>query len=63
MTRIHLEPVDSVTITTLVENVYDTLMPDQGPARRTGPLSGTTCSRCSRRGSCPVTAPAGERST
>ncbi len=37
MPRIPLEPVDSVTITTLVENVYDVFMPDQGPAIRWGP--------------------------
>jgi 7,8-dihydropterin-6-yl-methyl-4-(beta-D-ribofuranosyl)aminobenzene 5'-phosphate synthase len=29
-----LEPVDSVTVTTLMDNVTDMLMPDQGPARR-----------------------------
>ncbi len=29
-----LEPVDSVTVTTLMDNVTDRLMPDQGPARR-----------------------------
>ena len=39
MTGIPLAPVDGVTITTLVENVYDTFMPDQGPARRAGPVS------------------------
>jgi len=39
MTAISLEPVDAVTITTLVENVYDTFMPDQGPAWRAGPVS------------------------
>jgi 7,8-dihydropterin-6-yl-methyl-4-(beta-D-ribofuranosyl)aminobenzene 5'-phosphate synthase len=37
--RIPLEPVDKVTITTLVENVYDVFMPDQGPAHRAGPGS------------------------
>jgi 7,8-dihydropterin-6-yl-methyl-4-(beta-D-ribofuranosyl)aminobenzene 5'-phosphate synthase len=39
MTGVPLEPVDAVNITTLVENVYDTFMPDQGPARRAGPVS------------------------
>jgi 7,8-dihydropterin-6-yl-methyl-4-(beta-D-ribofuranosyl)aminobenzene 5'-phosphate synthase len=39
MTGIPLEPIDAVTITTLVENTYDTFMPDQGPARRSGPVS------------------------
>jgi 7,8-dihydropterin-6-yl-methyl-4-(beta-D-ribofuranosyl)aminobenzene 5'-phosphate synthase len=29
-----LEPVDSVTVTTLIDNVTDNLVPDQGPARR-----------------------------
>jgi 7,8-dihydropterin-6-yl-methyl-4-(beta-D-ribofuranosyl)aminobenzene 5'-phosphate synthase len=29
-----LEPVDAVTVTTLMDNVTDVLMPDQGPARR-----------------------------
>ncbi|HEX8966317.1 MAG TPA: MBL fold metallo-hydrolase, partial [Chloroflexota bacterium] len=37
--RIPLEPVDALTITTLVDNVYDVFMPDQGPAHRTGPGS------------------------
>jgi 7,8-dihydropterin-6-yl-methyl-4-(beta-D-ribofuranosyl)aminobenzene 5'-phosphate synthase len=31
---IALEPVDAVTVTTLVDNVTDSLLPDQGPARR-----------------------------
>ena len=30
----NLEPVDSVTVTTLMDNVTDAFMPDQGPARR-----------------------------
>jgi 7,8-dihydropterin-6-yl-methyl-4-(beta-D-ribofuranosyl)aminobenzene 5'-phosphate synthase len=40
--RLHipLEPVDSLTITTLVDNVFDTFMPDQGPAQRRTPVSG-----------------------
>jgi 7,8-dihydropterin-6-yl-methyl-4-(beta-D-ribofuranosyl)aminobenzene 5'-phosphate synthase len=29
-----LEPVDSVTVTTLMDNITDIFMPDQGPARR-----------------------------
>lgn len=33
--RIPLEPVDSVTITTLIDNVADNTMRDQGPAHRT----------------------------
>jgi 7,8-dihydropterin-6-yl-methyl-4-(beta-D-ribofuranosyl)aminobenzene 5'-phosphate synthase len=32
--QIDLEPVDSVVITTLMDNVMDALMPDLGPARR-----------------------------
>src|SRR6266700_1994527 len=41
--QIPLEPVDSLTITTLVDNVFDALMPDQGPAHRlsTATLLGT----------------------
>jgi 7,8-dihydropterin-6-yl-methyl-4-(beta-D-ribofuranosyl)aminobenzene 5'-phosphate synthase len=39
--EIDLEPVDSVVVTTLMDNVTDALMPDQGPAHRvvlgTGP--------------------------
>jgi 7,8-dihydropterin-6-yl-methyl-4-(beta-D-ribofuranosyl)aminobenzene 5'-phosphate synthase len=39
--EIRLEPVDSVVVTTLMDNVTDVFMPDQGPARRvplgTGP--------------------------
>ena len=34
---IPLEPVDSVTITTVMDNVSDVLMPDQGPAKRPRP--------------------------
>jgi 7,8-dihydropterin-6-yl-methyl-4-(beta-D-ribofuranosyl)aminobenzene 5'-phosphate synthase len=33
---IPIEPVDSVTVTTLVDNYVDVLMVDQGPARRIG---------------------------
>ena len=33
---ITLEPVDEVIITTLVDNSYDALLPDMGPARRAG---------------------------
>jgi 7,8-dihydropterin-6-yl-methyl-4-(beta-D-ribofuranosyl)aminobenzene 5'-phosphate synthase len=32
--EIALDPVDSVVVTTLMDNVADMLMPDQGPARR-----------------------------
>jgi hypothetical protein len=34
MTAIPLEPVDSVTITTLADNVSDILLQDQRPAKR-----------------------------
>jgi 7,8-dihydropterin-6-yl-methyl-4-(beta-D-ribofuranosyl)aminobenzene 5'-phosphate synthase len=33
---INLEPVDAVVVTTLMDNVTDIFMPDQGPARRAG---------------------------
>ena len=32
-----LEPVDTVTVTTVMDNSLDLFMPDQGPARRVGP--------------------------
>jgi 7,8-dihydropterin-6-yl-methyl-4-(beta-D-ribofuranosyl)aminobenzene 5'-phosphate synthase len=32
--EIELDPVDSMVVTTLMDNVTDSLMPDQGPARR-----------------------------
>src|SRR5258708_34179957 len=35
-----LEPVDAVTVTTLMDNSLDLFMPDQGPAHRVGPLPG-----------------------
>jgi 7,8-dihydropterin-6-yl-methyl-4-(beta-D-ribofuranosyl)aminobenzene 5'-phosphate synthase len=38
--EIVLDPVDSVVVTTLMDNVTDVFMPDQGPARRVGPGSG-----------------------
>lgn len=34
MLNVPLEPVDAVTITTLIDNVCDMLAPDQGPAKR-----------------------------
>jgi hypothetical protein len=40
--EIDLEPVDSVRITTLMDNVTDILMPNQGPARRV-PLGAGPC--------------------
>lgn len=36
MPRVPLEPVDAVTITTLVDNACDMLLQDQGPAKRPG---------------------------
>jgi 7,8-dihydropterin-6-yl-methyl-4-(beta-D-ribofuranosyl)aminobenzene 5'-phosphate synthase len=38
---IELEPVDSVVVTTLMDNVTDIFMPDHGPARRAGPAGGS----------------------
>lgn len=38
--EIDLEPVDSVVVTTLMDNLTDVFMPDQGPARRVGPGDG-----------------------
>jgi len=35
--QIPLQPVDSVEIVSLMDNVTDVFMPDQGPARRPGP--------------------------
>ena len=34
--EIDLEPVDSVVVTTLMDNVIDLWMPDRGPVRRAG---------------------------
>jgi 7,8-dihydropterin-6-yl-methyl-4-(beta-D-ribofuranosyl)aminobenzene 5'-phosphate synthase len=39
--QIPLEPVESLTITTLVDNVFDVFMPDQGPAHRVSPATRT----------------------
>jgi 7,8-dihydropterin-6-yl-methyl-4-(beta-D-ribofuranosyl)aminobenzene 5'-phosphate synthase len=39
--QIPLEPVDSLEITTLVDNVFDILMPNQGPAQRITSSSST----------------------
>lgn len=35
--EIELETVDAVTVTTVMDNVSDVFMPDQGPAKRFGP--------------------------
>jgi 7,8-dihydropterin-6-yl-methyl-4-(beta-D-ribofuranosyl)aminobenzene 5'-phosphate synthase len=40
MDGIPLDPVDALTITTLVDNVTDSLLPDQGPAHRQAILGG-----------------------
>ena len=40
MTTISLQPLDSITITTLVDNVSDMLLQDQGPAKRVGLADG-----------------------
>jgi len=39
---IPLQPVDSVELLTLIDNVTDVFMPDQGPAKRVGPGFRTT---------------------
>jgi hypothetical protein len=44
MPTVSLEPVDSVTVTTLVDNVTDMLLQDQGPAKRP-PLGGPNAPR------------------
>jgi metal-dependent hydrolase (beta-lactamase superfamily II) len=41
--EIDLEPVDSVVVTTLMDNVTDIFMPDQGPARRAAVGAGPWC--------------------
>jgi 7,8-dihydropterin-6-yl-methyl-4-(beta-D-ribofuranosyl)aminobenzene 5'-phosphate synthase len=38
MELIHLEPVDSVSVTTLIDNSIDILMPDVGLVKRWGPM-------------------------
>lgn len=38
--EVDLEPVDAVVVTTVMDNVTDLFMPDQGPARRVGLRSG-----------------------
>src|SRR5258708_22795855 len=38
-----LEPVDSVIVTTLMDNVTDAFMPDQGPAHRPPVVSAHRC--------------------
>jgi 7,8-dihydropterin-6-yl-methyl-4-(beta-D-ribofuranosyl)aminobenzene 5'-phosphate synthase len=51
--RIALDPVESVTITTLVDNLTDVFMPDQGPAHRPGPTAGPRRSVSSLEGPAP----------
>jgi len=34
MEAIGLDPIDAITVTTLVDNVTDSLLADQGPATR-----------------------------
>ena len=43
--EIDLEPVDSVVVVTLMDNVTDNLMADQGPARRADPACGARGAR------------------
>lgn len=40
METIALDPVDRLTVTTLVDNVTDSLLPDQGPAKRPAMAAG-----------------------
>jgi 7,8-dihydropterin-6-yl-methyl-4-(beta-D-ribofuranosyl)aminobenzene 5'-phosphate synthase len=40
MTTVPIEPIDSVTITTLVDNVSDMLLQNEGPAKRVGLAGG-----------------------
>ena len=42
---ITLNPVDAVTLTTLVDNSTDLLLPDQGPVHRHGLLAAATAQR------------------
>ena len=42
---VKLTPVDAITLTTLVDNSTDLLLPDQGPVRRHGLLAATGASR------------------
>jgi len=39
---VDLEPADAVTVTSLMDNVTDVFMPDQGPAKRVAPGFGKT---------------------
>ncbi len=43
--QIRLQPVDAVTLTTLVDNQTDLLLPDQGPVKRTGLFAAATAQR------------------
>ena len=45
-----LEPVDSVIVTTLMDNVTDVFMPDQGPARRAPVISAHRCAAATMEG-------------
>ena len=40
MSTISLEPVESVTVTTLIDNSCDLLLTDQGPAKRASLIGG-----------------------
>ncbi len=50
---IQLEPVDDVVVTTLIDNVTDVFMPDQGPARRPALTAGPTRSAATLEGLAP----------
>src|SRR5690242_942139 len=45
-----LEPVDSVLVTTLMDNVTDVFMPDQGPAHRPPVVSAHRCAAATMEG-------------
>ena len=47
MSTFTLEPVDAITLTVLMDNVTDILLPDAGPVRRTGFASGPPPTRAS----------------
>jgi len=45
-----LEPVDSVSVLTVMDNVFDIFMPDQGPAHRPPIVSGGRCAAMTMEG-------------
>ena len=55
METIALEPVDSLTVTMLVDNVTDSLLADQGPAKRAPMAARRGCRRASSKAARPTT--------